>query len=176
MVLTIARGRAEAGGQLPAIDAPVTLDRVLQVEEEVAPAGVESVDVAVPRLAVVEARVHETHPHAAAPGFHVIVDRETDDAAVLRRHLAHGLHPPQGFPHRNRRVPHLLRVPADAEVATFAWRHRGVWREPAGDTLAGREGLPHLFESGIDVDRQIDDTVGALRVVGHVVSSGGTAG
>ena len=49
-------------------------------------------------------------------------------------------------------------------------RHRGVRREPAGDPFAGRQRVPHLVECGVDVDGQIDDTVGTLAVVGHVAS------
>jgi hypothetical protein len=45
-----------------------------------------------------------------------------------------------------------------------------VRREPAGDALAGCQGLPHLLECGIDIDGEIDDTVGGLAVVGHVAS------
>ena len=60
-------------------------------------------------------------------------------------------------------LPHLLRVPADADAAAFARRHRGAGREPAGDAFAGRQGLPDLFECGVDVDRQIEDTVGGFR-------------
>ena len=43
-----ARRGAEARRQLPAIDAAVTFERVLQVKQEVGPAGVEPVDVVVP--------------------------------------------------------------------------------------------------------------------------------
>src|SRR6185295_17602057 len=151
---------------------------------KVGPAGVESVDVVVPCAAVVEARVQQTDTHAAAMDFEVVVDREPHHAAVLRRHLAGGLHPPQRLPYRNRRVPHLLRVPADADAATFARRHGGVRCEPACDALAGCQGLPHLLECGVDVDGQIDPAVGALAVVGHFASMsvwrpaapGGTAG
>src|SRR5215207_8932826 len=135
MILAGTRGRAEASGQLPAIEAAMTFERVLQVEQEEAPAGVEPVDVVVPCAAVVEARVHQADPHTAALSFQVIVDREPHDTAVFRRHLAGGLHPPQGFPRRDRLSPHLLRIPADADAATIAWRHLGVRREPARDSL-----------------------------------------
>src|SRR5687767_3823353 len=148
----------------------MSFERVLQIEHEERPAGVEPVDVVVPRAAVVEARVHQSNPDTAALGFQVIVEGEAHHATVGRRHLTGGLHPPQGLPHCNRLAPHLLRVPADADAAAFAGRHRGVRRKPPGDSLARRESLPHLLECGIDVDGQVDHTVGALEVVGHVVS------
>src|SRR5690349_8377047 len=91
--------RAEAGGQLLAIDAAMTFERMLQVEEEEGPARVESVDVVVPG-AVVEAGVHKTDPDAAALDLQVVVDREAHHAAVLRRHLTGGLHPPLRLPDR----------------------------------------------------------------------------
>src|SRR3954469_2350162 len=80
MVLAGARRGAEACGQLPAIDTAMTFERVLQVEQEVGPASVEPVDVVVPG-AIVEARVHQTHPHSAALDFQVIVDGEAHHAA-----------------------------------------------------------------------------------------------
>src|SRR5262245_58854332 len=99
----------------------MTFERVLKVEQAVGPASVEPVDVVVPR-AVVEARVHQTNAYAAALDFQVIVDGEAHHAAVLRRHLTGGLHPPLRLPHGDRLRPHLLRVPADADAATFARR------------------------------------------------------
>src|SRR5262245_51810650 len=170
MVLAGARRRAEACRQLPALDAAMTFERVLQVEEEEGPARVEPVDVVVPRAAVVEARVHETLPPPADLDFEVIVDGEAHPPTVFRRHLARGLHPPQRLPLRDRRVPHLFGVPADTHAATDARRHGGVRCEPACDALAGCQGLPHLLECGVDVDGQLDRSVAALAVVGHVAS------
>src|SRR5215212_10558438 len=147
----------------------MTFQRMLQVEQEIGPASVEPVDVVVPR-AIVEARVHQTDPHSAAVDLQVIVDGEADHTAVGRRHLTGGLHPPLRLPHRNRLRPHLLWVPADTDAATFARRHGGVRREPPGDAPAGCQGLPYLLECGVDVDGEIDPTVGALAVLRHFAS------